>query len=138
MSADEKLKIFLNDFEKTVASLKTALAVNLDDFNMELKDLIQNGQIQKFKICVEQSWKASKWFIELKTGVVLNSPLPVFKTLFTEKFITENDYLMLFEMIKIRNMFSHIYKEEYLINIIPQFNNYIAPLENLLIVLQQK
>lgn len=136
MSSDEKYNIFIKDFIKTLNSFKKILAMDLSNKNDEEKEAIQNGQIQKFEICIEQAWKTAKWFLENKKGIVVTAPITALKTMFTEKIIPEDVYLPLYDMIKTRNYFSHIYKEEYFMTLVPGFPSYLPPLEFLLNAMQ--
>ncbi len=136
MSAEEKLILFLIDFEKALNGFKIILVIDKENLSPVLREAVENGQIQKFEICIEQAWKTAKWFLGEKKGIVVNSPIPAIKNLYTEKIITEEVYSQLHHILKIRNYFSHIYKEEFFMSLIPEFPSYVPVLEQVLKTMQ--
>lgn len=138
MTSEEKLKVFLLDFERAFLGFKAALEISTNTLDANLIDLIKNGQIQKFEICMELAWKTAKWYLEENNGIIVNSPMPAIKNLFIEDVITEDIYLSLHNMLKTRNYFSHLYKEEFFMALVPEFPLYIQPFESLLIALKKK
>ncbi len=132
MTTKQRLNIFISDFEKTVTGFSKSIRLDVKLYNEDEADTLQNGMIQKFEICVELAWKTAKIFLEDKHGIILNSPKPVIKSLFTEKIIDEVHYLSLIDIIDARNNLSHIYKQENFLFILPELPSYQKQLELLL------
>lgn len=72
----------------------------------------RDSVIKRFEFSLDSLWKYLKFFLEARLGVVHNSPKPVIRECFKNKFINEQEALQALEMINARNMTSHIYREE--------------------------
>jgi len=57
------------------------------------------------------------------------------KELFLANYITEEEYETLFEMINDRNRLSHIYKEDYFLEIHEKLNNYLVILKKVITII---
>ena len=72
----------------------------------------RDSVIKRFEFSLDFLWKYLKFFLEARAGVVHNSPKPVIRECFKNKFIDEQEALQGLDMINARNMTSHIYREE--------------------------
>ncbi|TAM96896.1 MAG: nucleotidyltransferase [Chitinophagaceae bacterium] len=98
-------------------------------------NLIKNGRIQKFEYTTELAWKVSKAFIEIRLGIVSNSPKEIYRIMFQNKLINEKLFHDLLETIDDRNHVSHIYHEEAYDLIYKELPNHLKSLENLQTIL---
>lgn len=79
-------------------------------FNLAARDSI----IQRFEYSVELFWKYLRLFLETEKQIQLptNTPGDVIRAACQARIISEEDAEYCIEMIKSRNLTSHIYKEE--------------------------
>lgn len=98
---------------------------------MVIQDLINNGRVQKFTICVELAWKTAKLFIEIKLGEVIVSPKQIFRFLFTANLISIHLLGALLFMVDDRNQLSHIYNEENYLTISKRFQQHFSSMQQL-------
>ena len=101
----------LNSFQKALSSLKKSIDIDLSDFSEVEKDTLKSGQAQKFEVCVELFWKLFKKFFLEVHGIECVSPKMVMKELYRSKYVSEEKYERLTEMINDRNRISHVYNE---------------------------
>lgn len=82
--------------------------------NKEFKRTVCESLIQRFKFCVDLFLKYLKKYMDIvvKTPADVNGPAPVIRAAGKAKLISEVDAELFLEMLKIRNLTSHIYREE--------------------------
>ena len=90
MEYTERYKVCLKEFEKALKGFEQGLKLDLSQYSAIETDLIKNGCIQKFEYCAELAWKISNILLEWQTGQDYNSPKPIYKALFSEKYIDED------------------------------------------------
>lgn len=112
MELSGKFQYTLESLKSAVGSFEKSLEMDFSNLDLFGIDLIKNGRIQKFEYCTELAWKVGKMFIELRLGIINNSPKTVYRTLFTERLIDEKLLISLLKAIDDRNQLSHIYREE--------------------------
>lgn len=112
MSTEERLSFFLSDLEKALNSLREIVEVDLSEYDLKEQDWIKNGQIQKFEIAMELTWKTIRFFLLQEEYEVPDSPKKILKCFASEGFISEMQFNLLFEALENRNLLSHIYKLE--------------------------
>lgn len=80
----------------------------------EFKRSIRDSLIQRFEFCTDLFWKYLKKYLDVKVGISadINGPTPVIRAACRAKLITEIDSELFLDMIKSRNLTSHIYREE--------------------------
>jgi nucleotidyltransferase substrate binding protein (TIGR01987 family) len=98
-----------NKLWNLIDQLKNALERFEEVMRQEKNDFIRDSAIQRFEFTFELMWKTLKAYLEDKGVNDLYSPRDVIRTAFRAGII-ENDLKWL-EMIKTRNMTSHIYNE---------------------------
>ncbi|MBU1007845.1 nucleotidyltransferase substrate binding protein [Candidatus Dependentiae bacterium] len=84
-------------------------------------ELERDGAIQRFEFTYELFWKTLKKILKFK-GIMVNNPRDVFRQAAKEGLIEEVEFW--FEAIKQRNITTHIYSEQYSIEVfefIPRF-----------------
>ena len=134
MEQSEKYTYKLITYRKSVSGFVASLDIDLGQFNPEITDVIKNGQIQKFEICVELTWKILKLYLDEIHGLDVRSPKETIKEVFLVELVNETEYEFLLDMLRDRNRLSHEYKEEYFEEIIQRLNKY----RELLVELLQK
>lgn len=126
---ESKFELLYADLGRAVASFKIGLDEDLSIFTPVQKDLMLNGQIQKFEISIELTWKIIKAYFAEKRDKKFNFPKENIKAFMEEEFIDEDTYTILIDAITSRNLLSHIYKEEYFIEIEPKLKPYATAIE---------
>lgn len=114
----------LATMRKALASLQDAITVR-DEYqktiartHREMEEKIALGLrdsiIQRFEYCTDLFWKFLKVYLEEVQNVSLsiNSPLGIIRACVEAKVMTESQGERCIEMIKNRNLTSHIYREE--------------------------
>ena len=75
---------------------------------------LRDSSIQRFEYSVDTLWKYLKIYLEIKYNIIVTIPAPanIVRESSKLKIITEKNAEIVLEMIKSRNMTSHIYQEE--------------------------
>jgi nucleotidyltransferase substrate binding protein (TIGR01987 family) len=113
MTINDRYHILLNEFHSALTGLQNALNEDGSTFNPIVKDLIENGRIQKFEICAELAWKLSKFYLEKELGIIESSPKQVYRAVFNASIIEEQLLATLLLIVDDRNALSRIYKEDF-------------------------
>ena len=88
--------------------------------------LEQDGTIRRFKLIYELLWKTLKKIFTFK-GISLNNPRDVFRQAYQDGLIGNIEFW--FEVIKKRNLTSHVYSEQYateIFNFLPKFQKELS------------
>ena len=93
-----------NDFKKALERLREVL-----DADPEL-EFVYDATIQRFEFTYELSWKTLKGFLSYSGIADVMTPREVFKEAFSAGMILEGQAWI--EMLKERNVTSHVYNEE--------------------------
>ncbi|MCK4755232.1 MAG: HI0074 family nucleotidyltransferase substrate-binding subunit [Calditrichia bacterium] len=124
MEQSKKFSYKLAAFRNSVSGFVSALNIDLEQFNPEITDVIKNGQIQKFEICAELTWKVLKFYLDQFHGIDTKSPKETIKEVYLIELINEAEYELLLDMLKDRNRLSHEYRKEYFEEIIQRLTKY--------------
>ncbi len=125
----EKVKRFLNDFEKAFKNLKIAAEQSVDDLDID-------GSIKRFELCYELSWKLIKEYLADK-GIISHNPRDTFKNAFANNLI-DNEEIWL-KMIEDRNYLVHTYTFEESRNIFERIkDSYVVSFDYLLEKIKQE
>ena len=86
----------------------------------------RDSMVQRFEYCTDLFWKYLKKYIEIvsETTIEYNSPKPVIRQAYSVGILSEKETESSLELIKDRNLTSHIYKEEiaeHLTKTIPEY-----------------
>lgn len=116
-------------FENSKKALKKL--TELKDEKTIKSDILRDALIQRFEFTFELIWKFLKVYLQDQGLQNINSPKSVLKAAFSEELIfDENTWL---EMLKDRNLTSHIYNEKTAIKISENIiYNYIDTFDELL------
>jgi len=79
-----------------------------EDEYLERRDSL----IKRFELAFDITWKYGKVYLEVKAGIIQNSPKGVFRECLRLNLISEPDALKALEMVDIRNQTTHTYCEE--------------------------
>jgi nucleotidyltransferase substrate binding protein (TIGR01987 family) len=124
MEQSEKFSYKLSSFRKSLSGFVTSLDIDLRKFKPGIADVIKNGQIQKFEICVELSWKILKIYLNDFHGLDVISPKETIKEVYLVELVDDAEYELLLDMLNDRNRLSHEYKEEYFEQILQRLSRY--------------
>ncbi len=106
----------LNEAISYLKKLDSQIEKQAVDFleNEDLRRSLRDSLIQRFEFSVDLFWKYIKKYLELQLNEPseFNTPKSVIKSACKTKIISEKDAELIIEMIKCRNLTSHIYKEE--------------------------
>lgn len=72
----------------------------------------RDSLIKRFELAFDTTWKYVKIFLEVKMGLVQNSPKGVFRECLRLNLISEKQALMALEMVDSRNQSTYTYFEE--------------------------
>ena len=138
MSAKERLDYFLNDLAKALVSFKEIIESDLTRYDEKELDWIKNGQIQKFEICMELTWKSIRFFLLTEDYEVPDSPKKIIKLFHSEGFIPETEFNILFEALENRNLLSHMCKLELFEKAFEQLPVYLSAMQYVLNKIQDR
>lgn len=118
---DIRWKQRFENFENALRQLKNAKEIKIE---RDFSELELQGAVQAFEVTQELSWKVMKDFLEYQGKTDLFGSKTVVKEWFNVGLI--NDGEIWFEMIRCRNITSHIYDEFEILQILDIiFNKFI-------------
>ena len=126
------LKKKLADFETAFKRLKEAYDKTLEYKETDYYTFFRDSTIQRFEFTVEIMWKTLKSFLYKYEGIICKSPKGCIRDFFTSGYLTEDEAVILLEMIDDRNMTSHTYHEEVAEKIFKDLKIYIPVIEKVL------
>lgn len=100
----------MTKFDSQKADLAKALLRLEEVLQVPKSAIVRDSAIQRFEFCVDLSWKTVKTYLEEEKGIVVNSPKEVFKESYTQAIIEYDTFWL--EIVDMRNLTSHTYKEE--------------------------
>lgn len=111
LSALETFERSLRNFEEIKKKGEETLSFMGHD---EVVESLRDSMIQRFEISVDLFWKYIKKYLDeiVKVAPSVVGPAPVIRAACNANLIEASDAENAMEMIKKRNMTSHIYKEE--------------------------
>jgi nucleotidyltransferase substrate binding protein (TIGR01987 family) len=118
--SEPKINQSLASLGKALARLKEALGV------VEPSDLIVDGTIQRFEFVIELFWKTLKRCLASE-GVETSTPRETLQKAYQAHWF-DNEVLWL-QMLKDRNLTSHIYNEDMALKIFRNIETYYPALE---------
>lgn len=113
----------IENYHHAVAQLEQAVAVYSND---QSDSLYRDGLIQRFEFTVELAWKSLKEYLEDQGSVLaIASPRAVLKDAYAAGVITDAE--MWDEIIRSRNVTSHVYDEQTAIEVADRVRNAYLP-----------
>lgn len=129
------MKRILNKYKNCKKALRRL--TELEKETTVKSDILRDALIQRFEFSFELVWKFLKVYLEDQGIQNINSPKSVLKAAFTEELIIEEDTWL--EMLKDRNLTSHIYDEKTAIQISNRIiDKYIGTLNSLIIKMEDR
>lgn len=129
------MKRILNKYKNCKKALERL--TELENETSIKSDVLRDALIQRFEFTFELIWKFLKVYLEDQGIQEINSPKSVLKAAYAEELIIdENTWL---EMLKDRNLTSHIYDEKTAIQISDRIiDKYINTFKKLMIIMEDK
>lgn len=124
---------FLNKYEN-FKKATSRLGETLEEYKTNPSDSIRDGAIQRFEFTVELAWKTIREYLVEQGLQELNTPRAVLKEAFAAKVIDDEPLWM--DMIKDRNLTSHVYDEDTAGQIYSRLGHYHAAFKQLIQKLQ--
>lgn len=121
----ERLKLKYQDACKALVTFKSIMVENYSI-------IVRDAAIQRFEYTFEALWKFLKEYLKEKEGLVVTTPKSVFRSLFSLKFLSEEETVLFLEMTDQRNETVHTYKEEVANSIYQKARDYPALIEQLM------
>ena len=100
-----------DNLQRALRGFEQALSLDSSDYPEFVRDVLDNGRIQKFEYCVELFWKYLRSCLIAEGSDVSNSPRGTLKAGLDRGFILEAEYPPALDMFTDRNTCSHIYKQ---------------------------
>lgn len=101
----------LQRFKEAVDMLDNFAACSEDSCDIEYR-MVRDSAIKRFELSVDVLWKYAKLFLLVRKGVERASPKDVFRACLQTELIAEQDAQVALNMVDVRNMTVHTYKEE--------------------------
>jgi len=99
------------NLRRALDGLTMALAIDTAGYPEFVRDVIDNGRIQKFEYCVELFWKHLRSSLLAEGLDVPNSPKAAIKAGLDRGVVLEGEYQAALDMIADRNTCSHVYRQ---------------------------
>ncbi len=102
--------------KKTIANLRTGVTRFVSIKKMKAHDEEEylerrDSLLKRFELAFDTTWKYGKVYLEVKAGLVQNSPKSVFRECLRINKITESDTSKALEMVDVRNQTAHTYQD---------------------------
>jgi nucleotidyltransferase substrate binding protein (TIGR01987 family) len=111
MQAFATLDIAVHNFKHLDSTPKPAIPA-FTDFD-EMRRTYRDSMIQRFEYCTELFWKYLKKYLEEYVQAPdINGPAPVIRASYAAGLLDDQEAENALDMVKDRNLTSHIYKEE--------------------------
>ncbi len=109
---ETKLDVLSAQFSAALRDFKTALEIDITQFDESTADVIKNGQVQKFEFTIELLWKLLKLYLFEHHGIDIASPKQAIRSYFELGYCNYRESEELLNAVDLRNMLSHVYKKE--------------------------
>jgi nucleotidyltransferase substrate binding protein (TIGR01987 family) len=100
-----------DNLQRALAGVSQALSLDCSPYPDFVRDVLENGRIQKFEYCAELFWKYLRACLMAEGLDVPNSPRGAIKAGLDRGFVLEAEYQPALDLIADRNTCSHIYKQ---------------------------
>jgi nucleotidyltransferase substrate binding protein (TIGR01987 family) len=117
------MNIKLNHFKQAIENLEEVL-------KKSKTDIVRDSAIKRYEICYELAWKTVQEKLKNQGLEVCRSPKECFKQAFYQEWI--DNELLFSDMIKNRNLTTHIYDSELAENVYLDIKNYLPLFKELL------
>jgi nucleotidyltransferase substrate binding protein (TIGR01987 family) len=100
-----------DNLQRALAGFMQSLSLDGSGYPDFVRDVLDNGRIQKFEYSAELFWKYLRSCLMAEGLDVPNSPRGAIKAGFDRGFVLETEYQPALDLIADRNTCSHIYKQ---------------------------
>jgi nucleotidyltransferase substrate binding protein (TIGR01987 family) len=100
-----------DNLRRALEGLSMALAIDTVGYPEFVRDVIDNGRIQKFEYCTELFWKHLRSSLLAEGLDVPNSPKAAIKAGLDRGVVLEGEYQAALDLIADRNTCSHVYRQ---------------------------
>ena len=118
-----------NNLRRALQGLADALEPDLSEYPDTIRDLLENGQIQKFAYTVELFWKYVRSVLLSEQRLVPNRPKGVLKDAVACGYLHEAEYPAAMQMYDDRNRCSHVYKQEIIPGILARLPGHLTVMQ---------
>ncbi len=99
------------NFRRALDGFERALAIDAAAYPEFVRDVIDNGRIQKFEYCAELFWKHLRACLLAEGLDVANSPRATIKAGLDRGIVAEPEYQAALDLMADRNTCSHVYRQ---------------------------
>jgi len=138
MEQSERYQAKLKNYIKAVTDFRRSMDIDLCSLNDDIKDAVRNGQVHKFEIAIEQTWRVIKHFMILRHESDVPFAKDAISAFWEAHYIDEEECERLLEMVKARNTLSHVYKESDYQAVYGKLPAYLASLIKVVDILEAK
>ncbi|EKD48546.1 MAG: hypothetical protein ACD_64C00261G0005 [uncultured bacterium] len=116
---------------KTTITPKKVEALNIDYEGILLN--LRDSIIQRFEYSIDLLWKYIKSYLNEKLSIIpdISSPNTIIREAGKARLISEEDTELVLDMIKKRNLTSHIYQEELAVILSAELARYLAVMQKI-------
>lgn len=138
MEQSERYKNKLKSYVKVVTDFRRSMDIDLGSLSDDISDAVRNGQVHKFEIAIEQTWRIIKHFMIEKHESDVPYAKDAISAFWEAHYIDEAECERLLEMVKARNTLSHVYKESDYQVVYAKLPAYLASLIKVVDILEAK
>jgi nucleotidyltransferase substrate binding protein (TIGR01987 family) len=126
----DKLLLIFDQYKSAVQRFKEALSI-------QKSDIVRDSSIKRFEIAYELCWRLLKKVLEVREGIVTDSPKSCFRDAFKANIISyDNSWI---RMVETRNNLIHSYDMKYAESIYDEsLKKYLEMFEYLIQVIETK
>ena len=117
------------NLDRALAGFAQALAIDVAAYPEFVRDVIDNGRIQKFECCCELSWKHLRGCLLAEGLEVPNSPRGTIKAGLDRGFVAEDDYQAALDLVADRNTCSHVYRQSLIPTILARLSEHCRTMQ---------
>jgi len=121
-----------DNLSRALVGLAQALALDTGDYPEFVRDILDNGRIQKFEYCTELFWKYLRACLLAEGLDVPNSPRGAIKAGLERGFVSEGEYQPALDLIGDRNTCSHVYRQALVPGIVARLPDHCRLMQTIL------
>jgi len=115
---DKTLELKLKKLNQALARLKESK----EEFGKVENDFLRDSVIKRFEFCFDLIWKTAKYFLKKYHGDDISSPKSCFRALAKNNIVSDEEAVILLDMVDDRNDIIHNYEEQFSKEILVRIN----------------
>lgn len=119
------------NLRRALAGFAEAIALEDDAYPEFVRDVLDNGRIQKIEYCAELFWKYLRSCLMAEGLDVPNSPRGAIKAGLDRGFVRDPEYQAALDLITDRNTCSHIYRQALIPAILSRLPAHCATMQSI-------